>query len=682
MRVYEFSKKYNILTKNLLSALDKGGFQISSHMSVLSQPEIDYLNKEFNINTVAIKQSSVKKQVPLPAKKTSSDKDFKGLSEKSTSSFQRPVHGNLSKKVQNQNELIHVDENGEITLEDRQMTVDDFSRATGKSVSEVITTLLKWGNVVAKNQMLSREILSRLATHYEVKIKAVVQDKVAQEGKGTIEASTGNLVERLPVVVVMGHVDHGKTTLLDYVRRTRVAAKEKGGITQHLGAYETKTSKGNIVFIDTPGHEAFSRMRMRGVKVADIVVLIVAADDSIKPQTIEAIKQAKKMNVPVIVAVNKIDRVDIARVDVVKRDLAQHDLLPEDWGGTVVVVPISAKTGQGVDQLLEMIILQSQMMELTANIDGKAQGYVLESKLEKGRGAVATVLLQHGKLQVGSYFVCGKTVGKVTSLVNSYGEKVMTVGPSHPIRIAGFSDLPEAGDYIEAVSKDIYNITRSVVAKGDLAPTRSLIKQGGFNIIIKTDSDSTKEALADAIEKIGKEFKGKFNIVHAAVGDIGEGDVSLAATTKSTILGLHVKAEPNAIVAARQSGVVIQQYGIIYKLLESLEAYAESKKEIKMKRVKTGEAEVRRVFDIKGIGVIAGCYVKDGIFSREGSVVVWRKKYKVGEGKIKSLQRDKKMVKEVHTGFECAFLIDKFSDWAVDDRVECFIEVPDEKANA
>ncbi len=680
MRVYEFSKKYNIPTKNLLSALDKGGFHINSHMSVLTQNEIDYLHKEFNINTVE-KQPRVAKQAPVAEQSISREKKVVKESEKLKPVFEKSIGLNLSKNIQAaHNEFVHSGDDGEILLDDRQMTVDDFSRAVHKSVSEIIITLLKWGIVVAKNQVLTRDVLARLAAHYEIKIKAVVREKVAQEGKGTIEVTGGNQIERLPVVVVMGHVDHGKTTLLDYIRRTRVAAREKGGITQHLGAYETKTSKGNIVFIDTPGHEAFSRMRMRGVKVADIVVLIVAADDSIKPQTIEAIKQAKKMNVPIIVAANKIDRVDISRVDVVKRDMAQHDLLPEDWGGTVVVVPISAKTGQGVDELLDMIILQSQMMELTADVAGNAKGYVLESKLEKGRGVVATVLLQHGKLHVGDYFVCGKTVGKVTSLVNSYGEKVANVGPSHPVRIVGFDDLPEAGDYIEAVSKDVYGQTRNRIEKTPL-PARSLVQQDGFNIIIKADSDSSKEALVDAIEKLSKDFKSKFNIVHAAIGDIGEGDISLAATTKSKIFGLHVKAEPNALIAARQNNVVIQSYGIIYKLLEALQAHAEATKEIKMKNVKIGEAEVRRVFDIKGLGVIAGCYVKEGTFSRDGNVVIWRKKHKVGQGKIKSLQRDKKMVKEVHAGFECGFIIDKYSDWAVEDRVECFIEVPDEKAN-
>lgn len=679
MRVYEFSKKYDIPTKNLLSALDKGGFHINSHMSVLTQNEIDYLHKEFNINTLA-KQPRTAKQTPFSERSSSFEKKAPAKAEKLMPVLEKPISGNLSKNIQAPAQFTHSGDNGELLLDDRQMTVDDFSRAIGKSVSEIIVTLLKWGIVVAKNQMLTRDVLARLAAHYEIKIKAAVHDKVAQEGKGTIEVTGGKQIERLPVVVVMGHVDHGKTTLLDYIRNTRVAAREKGGITQHLGAYETKTSKGNIVFIDTPGHEAFSRMRMRGVKVADIVVLIIAADDSIKPQTIEAIKQAKKMNVPVIVAVNKIDRVDMARVDVVKRDLAQHDLLPEDWGGNVVVVPISAKTGQGVDQLLEMIILQSQMMELTADVAGKAKGYVLESKLEKGRGAVATVLLQHGKMHVGDHFVCGKTVGKVTALVNSYGEQVASVGPSHPIRIVGFAELPEAGDYIEAVSKEMYGSARNRIEKTPL-PARALVHQEGLNIIIKTDSDSSKEALIDAIEKLSKDFKSKFNIVHAAVGDIGEGDVSLAATTKSKIFGLHVKAEPNALIIARQDSVIIQSYGIIYKLLEALQAYAEGTKEIKMKNVKIGEAEVRRVFDIKGLGVIAGCYVKEGTFSRDGNVVVWRKKHKIGQGKIKSLQRDKKMVKEVHAGFECGFLIDKYSDWAVEDRVECFIEVPDEKAN-
>ncbi|HSW74058.1 MAG TPA: translation initiation factor IF-2, partial [Candidatus Limnocylindria bacterium] len=379
----------------------------------------------------------------------------------------------------------------------------------------------------------------------------------------------------------------------------------------------------------------------------------------------------------IIVAVNKMDKVEPHQIEVIKRGLAQHDLLPEDWGGEVVVVPISAKTGQGVDQLLDMIILQSQMMELQADTARPAQGYVLEAKLEKGHGPVATVLCQQGTLRVGDYFVSGATTGRVNALVNSGGQRVMEVKPAVPVLVAGFSQLPHAGDMFTVISKDEYKKSRSQTDAQRLASNaRPLTSQGSeLTIILKTDTHSSKEAILGALANVVKKFEKKPTILHAAIGDVNESDVSLAATTGSIVYAFHVKTEPNALSLAQKNDVTIDTFDIIYKLLESLEAFAEGAKEIKMVKTKIGEAVVRQVFAIKGIGVIAGSYVRDGRFAREGSVVVWRGNQKIGEGKIKSLQRDKKTVKEVHAGYECGFLVEGLEDWAVDDRVECFIEV-------
>jgi len=565
------------------------------------------------------------------------------------------------------------------------MTPDGVAFAIGKPVTEVILTLLQWGIVCPKNQLLPEDLVARLAQHYEsIPITKVVQDEYAPEKDISAlsqEAVKKDKLEvRLPVVVVMGHVDHGKTTLLDFIRNTRVAAKEKGGITQHLGAYEATTSHGGVVFLDTPGHEAFTRIRMRGAKVADIVVLVVAADDSVMPQTIEAIKHAKAMSVPVIVAINKIDKVEKPQLEVVKRDLSQHDLLPEEWGGDIVCVPISAKTGQGVDQLLEMIILQSQMIGLEADKTVAARGYILESKLEKGRGPVATLICQHGTIKKGDFFICGKTVGKVNSLIDSYGKRVEQAGPSIPVRVAGFSKLPEAGDFFRVVSQREYKKARSTKLDDRSAVPKVIPVEGVINIIVKVDTSSSQEALLGSLAKLSKKLEKGFHIIHAAVGDISESDVTLAATTGSIIVGLHVKTEPNAKTLARRGSIDIRQFDIIYKLIENLEEYSESKKEIKKVRMKIGEAVVLKVFDIKNVGVIAGCAVKDGRCSHDGSLEIWRGNEKVGEGPIKSLQREKKTVKEVHAGFECGFLIDGFTDWQVDDRVECYIEVlPDDK---
>jgi len=541
--------------------------------------------------------------------------------------------------------------------------------------------LLKWGVVCPINQLLPQEIVARVAAHYEVTaIKPAdgsLEGSAVQKATGDLTVAKEKMQERMPVVVVMGHVDHGKTTLLDFIRNTRVAAKEKGGITQHLGAYQVDTDHGGIAFLDTPGHEAFTKIRMRGAKVADIVVIVIAADDSIMPQTQEAIRHAKNMSVPIIIAINKIDKVEQHQIEAVKRDLSQHDLLPEDWGGQIVCVPISAKLGQGVDQLLEMISLQAQMLELEADKTASAHGYILESKLEKGRGPVATLICRHGTIKKGDFFVCGDVVGRVTSLVDSYGKNLKSAGPSVPVRVAGFSELPEAGDFLRVVTQKEYKKARATKPERRTASAKPT--EGALNILVKVDTKSSREALLGAIEKLSKKLEKPFHVTFSSVGDVNESDIALAATTNSMIIGLHVRVEPNAFSLARRDSVEIRLFDIIYKLLEDLEAYSESKKEIKKVKTKIGEAVVLRVFNIKNIGVIAGCAVKDGRCTRDGSLVIWRGKEKIGEGKIRSLQREKKAVKEVHAGFECGFLVENFNDWAVDDRVECYVELDPEK---
>nr|MBA2306544.1 translation initiation factor IF-2 [Candidatus Dependentiae bacterium] len=480
-----------------------------------------------------------------------------------------------------------------------------------------------------------------------------------------------------PIVVVIGHVDHGKTTLLDFIRKTRVAAKEKGGITQHLGAYEVKTNHGAIVFLDTPGHEAFSLMRARGIRVADIAILVIAADDGIMPQTIEAIKRSKEAGIQLIVALNKMDKATPGQVEVVKRQLAQHDLAPEEWGGQTVCMPISAKLGTGVDEMLEVVALQAQLLDLKANLSLPAQGYVLESKIEKGRGPVATVICHHGILKVGDYFSAGTTWGKVSSLVNSRGERLQQSHPSMPVQISGFSELPQAGDFFQVT-------TQEAAKKGALTP-RARPDMGAYtkkegetdlSVIVKADNASSREALLNALSKVKSDHR-RCSVLYSGVGDISESDVMLATDTGSLIYGFHVKIESNALPLIQKKGVIIKMFDIIYKLLEDVEHILESGKPIKMISKKIGEALVLKVFDIKNLGIVAGAQVKSGRFIRDGKVIIFRGKNKVGEGTIKGLQRDRKSVKEVHTGFECAFLVDGFDTWEPDDRVECYQEVPE-----
>lgn len=666
MRIYELAKQLNVPAKELVEFLNKQGISAKSHMSAIDQNAVQLVEKKYKKGaTSAPVQPSQERKEPMQTESMTS-----------RTSERKPVQQTTPpKKIipQSHPKKVHVEPKAPTLITLEPMLVSDVATALAKPVNEVILTLLKWKVIAAKNKLLPEETVERLAQHYEI---PTVKKRVSLHEEESLvrDGGTGKLKERLPVVVVLGHVDHGKTTLLDFIRNTRVVAREKGGITQHLGAYEASTKQGNLVFLDTPGHEAFPKMRQRGIKVADIGVLVVAADDGIMPQTIEAIKQLKKMDVPIIVAINKIDKADPVRVEVAKRQLAEQDLLPEEWGGQTICMPISALTGQGVDDLLEMIALQAQMLELKASQEGFARGYVLESRLERGRGPVATLICQHGTLKVGDYFVCGKTTGRVSSIKNSAGTAIMKAGPSIPVQVAGFKELPDAGDLFKAMTKD--EVRKERYDERSTSSTMRATQEEAINLVIKVDTNSSKEALLDAIHKLSSKSEIGFNVVYAGVGNISEGDVELAFSTNSDIIALHTKSESNALALAQQRGVSIQLFDVIYKLLEMLEERAEKEKKVEMERVKIGTAVVRRVFDIKGIGVVAGSYVQDGRFTRDGIVMAWRGNEKIGEGKITSLQRDKKTVKEVHSGFECGFVVDGVTDWQEDDRAECYIEVP------
>ncbi|MCL4361722.1 translation initiation factor IF-2 [Candidatus Dependentiae bacterium] len=691
VRVYEFSKKVGISNKEILKALNDNGFNVASHMAVLSQEAVDFLNskylkkpeekKEIKSEPVQDMQQvqTQKKQIAQTVEKVEPKPEVKEVkkevvSEKIQPKLAKEVLIEQPKKV----EPILPKIKEQITL--KPMTVAEFATEIGKPVNEVILDLLKQKIMAPINQVLSEKVINQLAHFYGIKAiqPTVVQKQEAAVSVEKTQAIKGEgYVARPPVVVVIGHVDHGKTTLLDYIRKTRVASKEKGGITQHLGAYEASTPKGNIVFLDTPGHEAFSLIRMRGIKVADIAILVVAADDGIMPQTLEAINLAKNSGIPIIVAINKIDKATTNQIEAVKRGLAQHDLTPEEWGGQTITVPISAKLGKGIDNLLDLLVLQSELMDLTANINVAAKGYILESKLEKGIGPVATVICQNGKLKVGDYFVAGNTSGRVSILIDSYGKRINETMPSIPVLVAGFTELPHIGQLFEVVNiQDYKKFKATGAAPTTQAGMRQQVKESAINIFVKTDNFSSQEALIESINKLNKKLPKELSIISSGIGAINESDVMLAKDTNSIIYSLHVRIEPNAANLAQKLEVTIKSFDIIYKLLEDLELLSESKKEIKMVSKKIGEASVLKVFDIKNIGVIAGAIVKTGKFTRDGRVIIFRGKYKVGEGKITSLQREKRAAKEVNAGFECAFMVDGFTDWQVDDRVDCYVEVP------
>lgn len=659
MRVYELAKLLNISNKDLIDFLTQEGFDIKSHMSALSEKALELAEKKFQ-------KPEKKESKDIKPKATHQPAPQKTVEKPKPIVEQKPTMKKTPEPAPKKTESFLI----------QPMTAAEFSEKINKPVSEVIMTLLRQGIVSPKNQLLPEKTVEQLARLYDLSFAYPSKDKgqeehivVAQEGADS----------RLPIIVVLGHVDHGKTTLLDFVRKTRVAQKEKGGITQHLGAYQAETSHGNLIFIDTPGHEAFSNIRGRGVRVADLAVLVVAADDSIMPQTIEAITKAKKAGIPIVVAVNKMDKVDPSRLEAIKGDLARYDLLPEEWGGETIMVPISAKFGDGVDKLLELLALQSQLMDLKTSIDQSATGFVLESKLQKGLGPVATVICQQGTLRIGDFFHAGSALGKVTSLVDSYGKRIKEVGPSVPVQVSGFSELPHAGDHFEVITQEKYKKLKSSGTISADIESKKGSGEDSINVIVKTDTSSSKEALLESLHKISEKSPTKIFVVHAGIGDINESDVVLAANTGSMIVGLHVKTQPNATSAAQENIVRILLFDIIYKLLEHLQDLLKKEEPIKMVSKKVGEAVIRKVFHIKNIGVIAGAYCKEGIFSRTGRIVAWRGKEKIGEGSIKSLERDRKSVKEVHAGYEFAFLVEGIDDWQIDDRAECYIEKPAEK---
>lgn len=663
IRVYELSKIIGVSSKDLLSVLREKGFDVSSPISVVPPEAVELVNKEFTKSSKSLEKEEIKKA-------DSKDLQKKGYDQNGAKKAIEEEQSNTKSSL-NQVKLAP----NEIYL--TSMTLAEIAQRIQKPVNDIILTLLRQGIVISKNQILDESLVKKLADLYGLKVVKKELEKEVISSTITQVEQKGQWIERLPIVVVVGHVDHGKTTLLDFIRKTRVAAKEKGGITQHLGAYEVKTAQGALVFLDTPGHEAFATLRMRGIKAADIAVLVVAADDGVMPQTVEAIKYAKSVGLPIIVAINKIDKSSPERIEFVNQQLAQYDLIPEKWGGSTVVVPISAKLGQGIDDLLDVIILQSQLMELRSNISVPAYGYILESKLEKGRGPVATVICQHGKLKVGDYFVAGSTIGKVNTLIDSYGKKINEANPSIPVMVSGFSSLPQTGDIFQVI--DIQEYKKLSLKKKPLdsfvSITGKKAKDEGIKIIIKTDNISSKEALVNSINKLSEKVYKGFNIVFAGVGDIIESDVLLASQTKSIIYGFHVKTTPKALDAITQNEVVVKHFDIIYKLLEDLEQLSEKLKPVKMVFKKVGEAVVIQIFNIKNVGVVAGARVKSGRFVKDGKVVVYRYNKKVGEGYIKNLQREHRAVKEVYTGFECAFFIENFQDWQIGDNVECYQEL-------
>jgi translation initiation factor IF-2 len=567
------------------------------------------------------------------------------------------------------------------------MTVGEFAKLLKREPSEIIKKLMFLGIMATINQEIDTDAMELIADEFGVTL--TVKEPVDEEALDMLieEDNPEDLKPRPPVVTIMGHVDHGKTTLLDAIRQSRITSTEAGGITQHIGAYQVDVQDRRITFLDTPGHEAFTTMRARGAQVTDITILVVAADDGVMPQTVEAINHAKAANVPIIVAVNKIDKPG-ANPERVKQELTQHGLVPEEWGGDTIFVNISALKKEGLDTLLEMVLLVADMQELKANPKARPRGTVIEAKLDKGRGPVATVLVQNGTLKVGDIVVAGTAYGRVRAMQNDMGKRIKEAPPSTPVEILGLNELPSAGDRFvvydderaarnlvqKRANREKLQQQQQATAKVTLDDLYRQIQEGNvkeLNVIVKADVQGSVEAIVQAIEKI--EVEGvRVKVIHRGAGAITESDVTLASASNAIIIGFHVRPDANALRAAEAEKVDIRLYRVIYEVIEELESAMKGMLEPTFKEVVLGHAEVRQTFHISKVGTVAGCYVTDGKIVRDANCRVIRDGVVVYEGSLETLKRFKDDVREVAQGFECGLTLDKFNDIKIGDVIEVF----------
>ena len=566
------------------------------------------------------------------------------------------------------------------------ITVADLAQKLAMKGSDVVKALFKMGVMATINQTIDHDTAVLVTEELGHKAVRAESNDAESELLAHIEEVQGEPVTRPPVVTIMGHVDHGKTSLLDYIRRTKVAAAEAGGITQHIGAYHVTTPRGVITFLDTPGHEAFTAMRARGAKVTDVVILVVAADDGVMPQTEEAIKHAKAAGVPIVVAVNKIDKPS-ADPDRVRQELAAKEVIPEEWGGDTMFVNVSAKTGQGIDDLLEAVLLQAEVMELKAVVDAPAQGVVLESSLDKGRGPVATVLVQQGTLRRGDIVLSGKEWGRVRALLDERGQRVESAGPSMPVVVLGLSGLPNAGDDVLVVQderkarevaqyrsgkyRDVRLAAQKTAKMDDLFGTMQGDEVKTVNLVIKADVQGSAEALSQALAGLSTP-EVRVNVISAGVGGINESDANLAAASGAILIGFNVRADSAARRVIQETGVDLHYYSVIYAAIEELKSAISGMLKPEVQERIIGLAEVREVFKSSKMGQIAGCLVVDGVVRRRNPIRVLRNNVVIFEGELESLRRFKDDVNEVHAGTECGIGVRNYNDVRAGDQIECY----------
>lgn len=679
VRVYEYAKEIGKQSKDIIKVLRESEIEVSNHMSMLTEEGLAKLDSIFKAKKEEPKAEKVaSNQNQSDTKKHKKKKNKKEKNKKSNKQQPAIIEAPTEETISEDTILVR-----------DGMTVGELSEVLSVSSTELIKKLFMELKIMANiNQSLTLEQIELIAMDYGKEIQEEVEiNKEDLDLYFEVEDEEKNLKERAPIVTIMGHVDHGKTTLLDTIRNTHVTAGEAGGITQHIGAYQVRTKDKKITFLDTPGHAAFTTMRARGAKITDVTILVVAADDGVMPQTIEAINHAKAADVPIIVAVNKMDKPQ-ANPDRVMNELVEYGLISEEWGGDTIFVPISALKGEGIDELLENILLVTEMQELKANPNRLALGTVIEAKLDKGRGAVATLLVQNGTLNVGDPLVVGNTYGRVRAMINDRSKNIHTAKPSTPVEITGLQDVPNAGDRFvvfgdektarqigEKRQQQYIETTRQANSAVSLDTLFEQMKQGemkDLNIIIKADVQGSVEALAMSLAKIDVEGV-NVRIIHTGVGAINESDITLAVASSAVVIGFNVRPDNNAKQMAATEQVDIRLHSIIYKVIEEIEAAMTGLLDPEFVEKVIGLAEVRQVYKVSKIGTIAGAYVTEGKVSRDGKVRVIRDSVVIYEGEIDTLRRFKDDVKEVQSGYECGMTVENFNDIKEGDVFEVYI---------
>lgn len=677
IRIYELAKELDTSSKELIDLLmEEFDIKVKNHMSAIDEEDAELIMELFEDKGDNTEKSDIVSHYEkLEDKKKNNFKKKKVKNEEATNKEEIPSNEESEDPI-----IVQMSET---------ITVKEFADEINKPVTEVIKQLMLSGVVAGINQEIDIPTAEKIAEKFNAIIEVINRDDVLDsenELMESMEELEEELVKRPPIVTVMGHVDHGKTSLLDAIKKTKVTDTEAGGITQHIGAYTVELNKEKITFLDTPGHEAFTAMRARGAQITDIVILVVAADDGIMPQTVEAINHCKAAGVSLIIAINKIDK-PAANIDRVKQELTEYGLIPEDWGGDTICVPVSAHTKEGIDNLLEMVLLSAEMLELKSSPNRKARGTVVEAQLDKGRGAVATLIVQNGTLNVGDSIVVGTSYGRIRAMFNDKGKNIKLAGPAMAAEILGLSEVPEAGDKF-VVMKDEKTARNTADKRKEKLREQKLLKshkvsledlynqiQEGkvkeLSLVVKADVQGSVEALSQSLEKLSTDSV-KVRVIHGAVGAITETDVILASASNAIILGFNVRPDINATVLADKDEVDIKTYRVIYDAMDDVKSAMLGLLEPEYKEVVLGSAEVRQIYKISNVGTIAGAYVLNGKITRNSGVRVIRNGIVIFESTLASLKRFKDDVKEVNTGYECGFGIEKFNDLKEGDIVEAF----------